>query len=387
MKKCASTVVFILSLLFAVAAWSQDDNVVQSLDGATQDGLPHAHYDDIATPGQIHGFIPDTWTVGMITLADLQTPEGQDWLNGLMAAQSIQDQTRYVCLNPGPTTTSSRSGDFYFYDLPAGSYAIGACMQTPSGHWRSGAQVVSLDAGENELIALGPSGGLLMRAGEPFVAAYYLGLWEPIWFGPAWVWGWHPTLAWQASFYYQAPLYRSAPIWVRPLHVAVGTHLVVPPYKEVIAGNYHYVAFHHGTYVRESPHSGYVVPPKHVFQPVTPAMEVQRAHEAAQKRAAAAANVPVPIAHPQPTSAPRSSQFQSAHPGPGVVNTPQRGAAYHPVVANKSQSHTQNKPSVFDHRPQTASSPSSHDSEAEPRQETHSSPSTQPKPSMPARKH
>ena len=156
MKRCARTLVFILSLLFAVSAWSQDDSVVQSLDATGDDSPQSAPYDDLATPGQIHGFIPDTWTAGMITLADLQTEEGQDWLNGLMAAQSAQAQTQYVCQNPGPTTTSSNTGDFYFYDLPAGSYAVGACMQTPDGHWRSGAQVLALDAGQDELIALGP---------------------------------------------------------------------------------------------------------------------------------------------------------------------------------------------------------------------------------------
>ncbi|MGB8785027.1 MAG: hypothetical protein ACLP0H_07080 [Terriglobales bacterium] len=387
MKKCASTVGFILSLLFAVSAWSQDDNVVQLLGSAQDDSSQSAPYDEVATPGQIHGFIPDTWTAGMITLADLQTQEGQDWLNGLTAAQSAQAQTQYVCQNPGPTTTSSSTGDFYFYDLPAGSYAIGACMQTPDGHWRSGAQVLSLDAGQDELVALGSSGRPLMRAGEPFVPVYYLGLGEPMWFGPEWAWGWHPSLAWRASFYYHAPLYRSSPIWIRPLHVAVDIRLVVPPYKEVIAGNYHYVAFRHGTYVRESPHPGYVAPPKHVFHPVTPDMEVRRMHEAAQNRPPVAINVPAsPVPHPQPTAAANPSKFQNQHPMPAVANTSQRGTAYHPAAVNSSQSHTQTKPQFSGQQSQTGSRPPSRQSEPAPHPDAHASPSTQPKPAAPARK-
>ncbi len=381
MKRCARTVVFILSLLFAVSAWSQDDNVVQSLDPAQDDSPQSAPYDDVATPGQIHGFIPDNWTAGMITLADLQTEEGQDWLNGLMAAQSAQAQTQYVCRNPGPTTTSSNRGDFYFYDLPAGSYALAACMQTSDGHWRSGAQVLALDAGQDELVALGPSGGMLMRAGEPFVPVYYLGLWEPIWFGPAWVWGWH-SAAWRSSFYYHAPLSRSAPIWIRSLHIAPGVRLVVPPYKNVIAGNYHYVAFRHGSYIRESPHAGYIVLPKHVFHPVTPAMEVSRMHEDAQNRAAAAARV---SANPHPQPSPESPS-QNQHPLPAVAITPRRATNYHPTAANNS-THT-TKPQFSERQSQTTSRPPSHQSEPAPRQETHARPSNQPRPSTPVvRKH
>jgi hypothetical protein len=378
MKKFASTAVFILSLLFAVTAWSQDDSVVQSLDAAQDDSPSSTPYDDIAKPGQIHGYLPDTWSAGMITLADLQTQEGQDWLTGLMAAQSAEAQTQYVCGNPGSTTTSSKTGDFYFYDLPAGSYAIGACMQTSDGHWRSGAQVLGLDAGQNELVALGPSGGQLMRAGEPFVPVYYLGLWEPMWFGPGWGWGWH-SAAWRTSLYYHAPLSRSAPIWIRPLHVAVGVRLVVPPYKNVIAGNYHYVAFRHGAYFRESPHPGYVVPPKHVFHPVTPDVEVRQMHEAAQNRAAIAASVPAsPTPRAQPTPATGASRFQNRRPTPAVATTPQRGTVnhptYHPTMANNQ--HTQ-----------TASRPPSHQSEPAPPQEPKARPSSQPKPSMPVKKH
>ncbi|MFY9675402.1 MAG: hypothetical protein WB817_18265 [Terriglobales bacterium] len=383
MKRCARTLVFILSLLFAVSAWSQDDSVVQSLDATGDDSPQSAPYDDLATPGQIHGFIPDTWTAGMITLADLQTEEGQDWLNGLMAAQSAQAQTQYVCQNPGPTTTSSNTGDFYFYDLPAGSYAVGACMQTPDGHWRSGAQVLALDAGQDELVALGPAGGLLMRAGEPFVPAYYLGLWEPIWFGPSWGWGWH-SAAWRSSLYYHAPLHRSAPLWVRPLHIAPGIKLVVPPYKSVIAGNYHYVAFHHGGYVRESPHPGYLVPPQHVFHPVTPDIEVSRMHEAAQNRPAVAISAQS-NPHPQPTPVANPSQFRNRRPTPAVATTPQRATTYHPTAATNQ--HPQAKPQSSGHQSQTAAR-SSQQSEPAPSQETHARPSNQPKPSTPVvRKH
>jgi hypothetical protein len=380
MKKWASTVVFLISLLFAVSAFSQEDNVVQSLD-ATQDDSAQSPYNDIATPGQIHGFIPDTWTAGMITLADLQTEEGQDWLNGLMAAPSAQAQTQYVCQNPGATTTSSDTGDFYFYDLPPGSYAIGACMETPDGHWRSGAQVLSLDSGQDELVALGPSGRPLMRAGEPFVPVYYVGLWEPMWFGAGWVWGWHPALPWRAFLYYQAPLHRSAPIWIRPLHMAVGVRLVVPPYREVIAGNYHYVAFHQGTYFRESPHAGYIVPPKHVFHPVTPEMEVRRMHEAEQNRAAAAVGSPANSApRPQPTEVASPAKFQNYRPTPAVANPAQNVAAYHPAAG-----HTQTKPQTSEHPSQTASRPPSHQSEPAPRPNTHAPPT--PKPPTSAGKH
>jgi hypothetical protein len=387
MKRCANALVFILSLLFAVSAWCQDDNVVQSLDAAQDDSAQSAPSDDVTTPGQIHGFIPDTWTAGMITLADLQTQEGQDWLTGLMAAQSAQAQTQYVCQNPSATTTSSTTGDFYFYDLPAGSYAIGACMQTSDGHWRSGAQVIALDAGQDELVALGPSGRALMRDGEPFVPVYYLGLWEPMWFGHGWSWGWRSALAWRASLYYHAPLQRSAPIWIRPLHIAVGVHLVVPPYKEVIAGNYQYVAFHHGSYFRESPHPGYVVPPKHAFKPVTPEVEVRRMHEAMQNRPAVAVNVPANSApHQQPSVEASSSRFQNHRPMPAVANSPQRAATYRPTTANNSQ-RTQTKPPSSEHQSQTVPRQPPQQSEAAPRQETHAPRLNQARPSTPVVKH
>jgi hypothetical protein len=112
-------------------ATAQDDT---SQPDTSEPAQSQAASDDVSQPGQIHGFIPETWTASMITLVDLQTQEGQDWLTALTAAQSTQGQTQYVCQNPGPTTTSSDSGDFYFYDLPAGSYALAACMQTPDGH-------------------------------------------------------------------------------------------------------------------------------------------------------------------------------------------------------------------------------------------------------------
>jgi hypothetical protein len=332
MRMCVVARIWIVLLICCLPLWAQDDAPADAASDSAQaqassqdDSAPQpASYDDVATPGQIHGFIPDTWTGGMVTLADLQTQEGQDWLNGLTAAQSAQGQTQYVCQNPGPTTTSSNTGDFYFYDLPAGSYAIAGCMQTPDGHWRSGAQVLSLDAGQDELVALGPNGGPLMRDGQPFVPAYYVGLWEPMWFGPGWSWGWHSAAGWQASVYYHVPAYRSAPLWVRPVPIVVGARIVVPPYKLVIAGNYHYLAFRNGAFVRESPRMGYVLPPVHVFHPITPSMEV-RMHTGFQARPGVFGGVQVnAAAHAsQPVSPVRPSPFVNYHPTPVVVNTPQ----------------------------------------------------------------
>jgi hypothetical protein len=345
MRKCAMTRMLILSLLFGALAWAQDgaapdasgqDASTQGVDAQdtnTQDGSTPpqpASYDDVATAGQIHGFLPDTWTAGMITLADLQTQEGQDWLNSLTAAQTVMGQTQYVCQNPGPTTTSSDTGDFYFYDLPAGSYVVAACMQTADGHWRSGAQVLSLDAGQDELIALGPSGGPIQRAGEAFIPAFYVGLWYPMSFGPGYTWGWHPAAAWQASVYYHAPAYRSAPLWVRPAPVAVGVRIVVPPYKAVIAGNYHYLAFRNGGFVRESPRVGYVAPPQHAFHPITPKMEVRMSVGAQVRPGVLGAGQASATVHtPQPAVTTRPSPFVSYHPTPVVVNaSPTNNGAY-----------------------------------------------------------
>jgi hypothetical protein len=349
MRQCVMRGVLIVLLAYARSVWAQDNSPAaqvsdhQAADeqtpsqqaAAEDDSTPAqpASYDDVSAPGQIHGFIPDTWTASMITLADLQTQDGQGWLNGLTAAQSIQGQTQYVCQNPGPATTSSDTGDFYFYDLPAGSYVVAACMQTPDGHWRSGAQVIALDAGQDELVALGPAGGMVMRAGDPFVPAFYVSLWDPMWFGPGWVWGWHPATAWQASVNYHSPAYRSAPIWVRPAPVVVGVHLFVPPYKEVIRGNYHYLAFRNGRFVRESPHVGCVVPPQHAFHPITPAMEVKMSL-GGQVRPGVYGGVQTRTAVPaRPVAPARPSPFVNYHPTPTPVNTP---AGNNPSYANGS---------------------------------------------------
>ncbi len=379
MHKCVITRLLTLSLLLGAWVWAQDaEPDASATDASAQDDttLPQpASYDDVATPGQIHGFIPDTWTAGMITLADLQTQEGQDWLNGLTAAQSVQSQTQYVCQNPGLTTTSSDTGDFYFYDLPAGSYVVAGCMQTPDGHWRSGAQVLTLEAGQDELVALGSAGGPLMRAGAAFVPAYYVGLWDPMWFGPGWNWGWHPAATWQASVYYHAPAYRSAPIWVRPAPVVVGMHLFVPPYKEVIRGNYHYLAFRNGGFVRESPHVGFVFPPQHAFHPITPAMEVKMS-VGMQVRPGVFGRVQANAAAPasQPTPAERPSPFTNYHPTPVVVNNPpasnggvrpnnggspaytnsgyvNNGNTYNPAARNNPDPHQQYTPPVQTYQP------------------------------------
>jgi hypothetical protein len=408
MRKCAITGFLIFSLLGCAILWAQDDSAapqtsdqqasdqqatdqqVSEQQAQSQDdsAAPQpASYDDVAAPGQIHGFIPDTWTAGMITLADLQTQDGQDWLNGLTAAQSVQGQTQFVCQNPGPTTTSSDTGDFYFYELPAGSYAIAACMQTPDGHWRSGAQVLSLDAGQDELVALGPSGGPIMRDGQAFVPAYYVGLWDPMWFGPGWGWGWHPAAAWQSSVYYHAPAYRSAPIWVRPAPVVVGVHLFVPPYNEVIRGGYHYLAFRNGGFVRESPHVGYVVSPQHAFHPITPAMEVKMS-AGGQVRPGVYGGIQAKTSvQTQPAPAARPSPFVNYHPTP--VNTPPANNAgytngsagysnpantYRPVNQGNSEPHPQYTQPQYTPQPQTYQQPAPephYQAPPAPREESH----------------
>jgi hypothetical protein len=318
MSRCALIRTLILTFICCLPLWAQDDPAQQQDTQNAQTEDAQNAYDDVAAPGQIHGFIPDTWSASMITLIDLQTQEGQDWFNGLTAAQSVQGQTRYVCQSPGATTTSADNGDFYFYDLPAGSYVIAGCMQTADGHWRSGAQVVALEAGQNELIALGPAGGPLMRDGEAFVPALYVGLWDPMWFGPGWGWGWHPATAWQTSVYYRTPVYRCAPLWIRPVPVAVGVRFVVPPYKQVVAGGYHYVAYRDGAFVRESPRVGVILPPKHEFHPVTPAMEARahvQARAAGPGQVSSSAMVKPESARPmvQPSTTSRPSPFANYH--------------------------------------------------------------------------
>jgi hypothetical protein len=276
-------------------------------------------FDDVSQPGQIHGYIPETWIGSMITLVDLQTQDGQDWLTGLTAAQSAQSETQYVCQNPGPTTTSADNGDFYFYDLPAGSYVVGACMQTADGHWRSGAQVVAVEAGQDDLVALGPAEGSIVRDGQAFIPNYYVGLWDPMLFGPSWPWGWHLG-TWQPSIYYHAPVYRSAPIWVRPASIGVGVKIFVPPYKLVIGGGYHYLAYRNGGFARMAPRPGVVLPPHHEFHPITPEAEARR-QVGTQVRPGGVAvqfqKTGYPGGGPPSTAAPaRSSPFVNYHPTP-----------------------------------------------------------------------
>jgi hypothetical protein len=357
-----------------LAAAQDDATPPDASDGSA--GQPA--YDDVSQPGQIHGFIPETWTASMITLLDLQTQEGQDWLTGLTAAQSVQSQTQYVCQNPGPTTTSSDAGDFYFYDLPAGSYAIAACMQTPDGHWRSGAQVVALEAGQDDLVALGPAGGPIMRVGEPFVPAYYVALWEPMWFGPGWGWGWH-TDAWQASVYYHAPLYRAAPIWVRPSSIVVGGRIFVPPYKEVFHGGYHYLAYRNGAFMRQAPRAGVVLPPRHEFHPITPEAEVHL-HVGAQIRPSEVGGqvrtTGYVATQPQPTAPAHPSPFVNYHPtAPATTGATNNNAGTRSSYAGAGNigSHVETNSQTYHPAAQVATQP--HVQEPAPRQEYHAEPS------------
>ena len=227
---------------------------------------------DAAQLGVVHGFVPATWNASMISIADLQTQEGQDWFNGLQAAASLQGQTQYVCSNPTQLVTSTNTGDFFFNDLPAGSYAIAACMQTPEGHWRSGTSVISLEPGETSNVALGVTHGYpVYFNGAPVVVSYYVGFGDPFWFGPTWGWRWHAGM-WGARFTYVVPARRAAPIWIRPGVVVVGARIAVPPYREVYAGHASYMAWRNGAYVRAVAHSGAFVPPVGVHAVVRPAI-------------------------------------------------------------------------------------------------------------------
>ena len=254
-------------------------------DYSVPDGAPAA--------GQIHGYIPISWTASMITAIDLQTEEGQNWFQGLSAAQSVNEETKFVCENPGPSSTSAEGGDFYFYDMPPGSYVIAACMQTADGHWRSGASVIAINPGQDALVALGPAGGPIRRAGVPFLPDYYVGLWSPVWFGPHFAWNWH-SAGWRTSVYFHTSPARIAPIWVRPAPVAVGARIFVPPYREVLRGNYTYSAFRKGTFVRTSVRGGVMVPTAHSFHPVTPEAEA-RLHADANVRSPEPRREPTPV--------------------------------------------------------------------------------------------
>jgi hypothetical protein len=383
MKFKRSFAVALLWLLIGCGiAGAQDDATPPD---ASESTAAQPAYDDVSQAGQIHGFIPETWSASMITLVDLQTQDGQDWLAGLTASQSVQGQTQYVCQNPGPTTTSSDTGDFYFYDLPAGSYVIAACMQTPDGHWRSGAQVTALEAGQNELVALGPSGGPIIRAGGAFVPAYYVGLWDPMWFGPAWGWGWRAD-AWQPSVYYRVSPLRSAPIWVRPAPIVVGARIVVPPYKDVVRGGYHYLGYRNGGLVRESPRTGILLPPKHEFHPITPEAEA-RMHAGTQVRlsgvAGRAPDTGSAGARPQATAPASPSPWTNYHPSTpvstGVPNNSIEGSRgtvgtgnVGPQPRSNPQTPVRSTPPASEPRTATQSRPVQ---ETAPRQEHHTPPS------------
>jgi hypothetical protein len=258
-----------LSLLLPALAQAQDDSNASADAAVSTDADSSA---DAAQLGIVHGFVPSTWNASMISIADLQTQEGQDWFNGLQAAGSVHDQTQYVCSNPTQMVTSSNTGDFFFNDLPAGSYAVAACMQTPDGNWRSGSSVIALEPGETANVALGVAHGYpVFFHGSPVVVSYYVGFNDPFFFGPTWGWRWHVGM-WGASFRYAAPAYRAAPIWIRPGVVVVGAHIVVPPYRQVYAGHYSYMAWRNGGFVRAAPHGGAFVPPVGVHAVVRPAI-------------------------------------------------------------------------------------------------------------------
>ncbi|MGA6985099.1 MAG: hypothetical protein WBZ01_03525 [Terriglobales bacterium] len=88
-------------------AGAQDDATTPE---ASDTVAAQSAYDDVSQPGQIHGFIPETWSASMITLVDLQTQDGQDWFTSLTAAQSIQGQTQQIPAEMPSIVTPSRSG-------------------------------------------------------------------------------------------------------------------------------------------------------------------------------------------------------------------------------------------------------------------------------------
>jgi hypothetical protein len=196
-----------------------------------------------------------------------------------------------------------------------------------------------------------------------------------MWFGPGREWGWQ-TAAWQPSIYYRAPLYRSAPIWVRPAPVVVGARIFVPPYKDVIHGGYHYLAYRNGGFVREAPRTGIVLPPKHEFHPIAPEAEA-RMHVGAQARASGVAsqvqNAGSGGARPQASTPARSSPWTNYHPTPpaatGVPNN--NGSRPGTVSAVGEGSQGRSYPQTADRpTPQTTTQPRSV-RESEPRQEYH----------------
>ena len=292
MKK--SILAAILAMLTMSAITARAQNVE---DTSASPVIPDSGFsvpDNGLASGQIHGFIPANWSASMITAIDLQTPDGQNWFHGLSKVQSINEQTKFVCENPGPTTLSSNTGDFYFYDMPPGSYVVAACMQTPEGQWRSGASVIQLEAGQDAAVALGPANGEVMRNNIPFYASFYVGLWSPVSFGPNHVWGW-PVAGWHPTIYYKTPAARIAPVWVRPAQIAVGTRLFVPPYNDVVRGNFTYAAYRNHGFVELTARGGVVLPPAHTFQPITPEVEAKlQASPAVSVRSAEPAREPEP---------------------------------------------------------------------------------------------
>lgn len=175
-------------------------------------------------PGSIHGVLPMA-AASRVSVADLQTPEGQRWFEEFQALSSLRARTEYVCRSEPQMAVIVSDGDFRFNNLPPGSYAVAACMQRENGAWLEASAVVQVEPGIVVELDFGSRPYLRLMSGS----AIYIGFGTPFRFDFCFGCYWP---RYSSVWWYEVPRYRCAPIVFAPRvygPVVIGRRIVIPP--------------------------------------------------------------------------------------------------------------------------------------------------------------
>jgi hypothetical protein len=272
--------------------------------------------------GAIHGTVPTARAV-RVGLADLQTPEGQEWYDGLQAMVGHREQTDYVCRTEPPMATTAQDEQFDFYDLPPGSYVASACLQNDEGGWYEGSAIVQVKEGQTSDVIFGDTTAPRYHAHFIAEETVIVGFYEPFWGFDVCIGCWHYGYVW----YYRPYVYRCAPVWLTPGVIVVERPVYIPR-------EYHYRE--HPYYRRGGsfapPHQEYhrdgYLPPAYQRPLVSPHPQVQP-HPHYQSRPQVQ---PRPQVHPQYQRAePKPQYHQEEHHESHVQphSEPHGGSAHH----------------------------------------------------------
>ncbi len=191
--------------------------------------------------GSIQGFIPVEYRYARVSLADLQTVEGQEWYDELQALDELEDHTDFVCRNTTPVATiPGPDRAFYFYQIPAGSYVIAACIQRPDGSWQAGVSVIQVYSGQRSVVALGLESGPVAYNYNTYFPNYYVVFYEPAWYDDCYNCNWRGSVSY---YYYVPPPRRRTAIWINVGPVFPGFPVPIP--AEVRISTYHNHRGHH----------------------------------------------------------------------------------------------------------------------------------------------